>query len=115
MQGTCAELAWLDGVSTHAQRVARHSLRALDGANGEFEDGTHLAVEAADAPGAQGALDGHDAVLLADIDHVLRHLLERIGPRAGVEYCHPHAFRRTLALFSLRNGMSNYHPPRSQG
>lgn len=42
-------------------------------------------------------------------DSGLRQLLERIGNKAGVAECHPHTFRRTFALFSLRNGMSVYH------
>jgi integrase len=33
-------------------------------------------------------------------------MLERIGRGAGVDHCHPHTFRRTFALWSLRNGMS---------
>ncbi len=31
--------------------------------------------------------------------------LTKIGKRAKVEHCHPHTFRRTFALFSLRSGM----------
>ena len=31
--------------------------------------------------------------------------LHRIGKRAGVAHCNPHAFRRTFALWSLRSGM----------
>ena len=42
-------------------------------------------------------------------DSGLRQLLERVGRKAGVANCHPHTFRRTFALFSLRNGMSIYH------
>lgn len=32
-------------------------------------------------------------------------LIRRIGKRAHVEHCHPHTFRRTFALWSLRAGM----------
>lgn len=42
-------------------------------------------------------------------DSGLRQLLERLSIRAGVEHCHPHTFRRTLALWSLRSCMSLYH------
>jgi integrase/recombinase XerD len=38
----------------------------------------------------------------------LHTLLERLGERAGVENCHPHTFRRTFALWSLRAGMNIY-------
>jgi integrase/recombinase XerC len=34
----------------------------------------------------------------------LKLLLWRLGDRAGVAHCHPHTFRRTFALESLRNG-----------
>jgi site-specific recombinase XerD len=30
---------------------------------------------------------------------------KRLGDRAGVEHCHPHTFRRSCALWSLRAGM----------
>ncbi len=36
----------------------------------------------------------------------LQKLLYRLGQRAEVENCHPHTFRRTMALWSLRNGMN---------
>ena len=42
-------------------------------------------------------------------------MLERLGNRAGVEHCHPHTFRRTFALWSLRSGMSLYHLQRLMG
>lgn len=48
-------------------------------------------------------------------DSGLRQLLERLGKRAGVEHCHPHTFRRTFALWSLRSGMSLYHLQRLMG
>ena len=38
-------------------------------------------------------------------DSGLRQLLTRLGERAGVQHCHPHTFRRTFALWSLRGGM----------
>lgn len=38
----------------------------------------------------------------------LRTLLRRLGERAEVEHCHPHTFRRTFALWSLRAGMNIY-------
>jgi integrase/recombinase XerD len=41
--------------------------------------------------------------------------LKRLGKRAGVEHCHPHTFRRTFALWSLRAGMSIYHLQRLMG
>jgi len=39
----------------------------------------------------------------------LAQVLQRLGERAGVAHCHPHTFRRTCALWSLRAGMSVYH------
>ena len=41
-------------------------------------------------------------------DFGLRQALERVAKRAGVENCHPHTFRRTFALWSLRAGMNIY-------
>ncbi len=38
----------------------------------------------------------------------LRLLLLRLGRRADVKHCHPHTFRRTFALWSLRAGMNVY-------
>jgi site-specific recombinase XerD len=38
-------------------------------------------------------------------DSGLRQMLRRLGERAGVKHCHPHTFRRTFALWSLRGGM----------
>ncbi len=38
--------------------------------------------------------------------NALRFLLERLGQRAEVEHCHPHTFRRSFALWSLRAGMN---------
>lgn len=38
-------------------------------------------------------------------DSGLRQLLQRLGERAHVDHCNPHTFRRTYALWSLRNGM----------
>lgn len=35
-------------------------------------------------------------------------LCRRLGKRAAVENCHPHTFRRTFALWSLRAGMNIY-------
>jgi integrase/recombinase XerD len=37
------------------------------------------------------------------------------GKASGVNHCHPHTFRRTFALWSLRNGMSIYHLQRLMG
>ena len=48
-------------------------------------------------------------------DSGLRQLFERIGNASGVKHCHPHTFRRTFALWSLRNGMSIYHLQRLMG
>ena len=45
----------------------------------------------------------------------LRHLLLRLGKRAGVSDCHPHKFRRTFALSCLRAGMSIYALQRLMG
>lgn len=38
-------------------------------------------------------------------DSGLRQMLKRLGERAGVQHCHPHVFRRSFALWSLRGGM----------
>ncbi len=45
----------------------------------------------------------------------LRLILQRLGDRAGVEHCHPHTFRRTCALWSLRAGMNIYALQRMLG
>jgi len=45
----------------------------------------------------------------------LRALLERLAARAGIEDVHPHKFRRTFALWSLRNGMDVYALQRLMG
>ena len=45
----------------------------------------------------------------------LRILLRRVGKRAGVDHCHPHTFRRTCALWSLRAGMDIYRLQRIMG
>lgn len=42
-------------------------------------------------------------------------LLGRLGERAEVEHCTPHTFRRTMALWSLRNGMNIYALQRLMG
>lgn len=36
----------------------------------------------------------------------LRQVLRRLGAAANVQHCHPHTFRRTFALWSLRAGMN---------
>lgn len=41
-------------------------------------------------------------------DAGLRLLCRRLGQAAGVAHCHPHTFRRTFALWSLRSGMNIY-------
>lgn len=38
----------------------------------------------------------------------LRAILDRLARETGVEHCHPHTFRRTFALWSLRAGMNIY-------
>lgn len=38
----------------------------------------------------------------------LQTMLVRLGQQAGVAHCHPHTFRRTFALWSLRAGMNIY-------
>jgi site-specific recombinase XerD len=38
----------------------------------------------------------------------LQKMLHRVGERAHVANCHPHTFRRSCALFSLRAGMDIY-------
>ena len=48
-------------------------------------------------------------------DSGLRLMLRRLGKRAGVEHCHPHTFRRTFALWSLRAGMNIYALQRIMG
>ena len=48
-------------------------------------------------------------------DSGLRLLLRRLGRRAKVDHCHPHTFRRTFALWSLRAGMNIYALQRIMG
>ena len=38
----------------------------------------------------------------------LARLVKRMGQRAGVEDCHPHRFRHTFAVLSLKNGIDPY-------
>lgn len=45
----------------------------------------------------------------------LRLMLHRLGERSGVHHCHPHTFRRTFALWSLRAGMNVYALQRLMG
>lgn len=45
----------------------------------------------------------------------LRMALRRLAAKAGVKAATPHTFRRTFALWSLRNGMSIYHLRRIMG
>ncbi len=45
----------------------------------------------------------------------LRQVLRRLAERSGVEHCHPHRFRRTFALWSLRAGMDIYSLQRLMG
>lgn len=45
----------------------------------------------------------------------LRQVLRRLAERSGVENCHPHTFRRTFALWSLRAGMDVYSLQRLMG
>ena len=45
----------------------------------------------------------------------LRQLLERLAHRAGLTDVHPHKFRRTFALWSLRAGMNIYCLQRIMG
>lgn len=42
-------------------------------------------------------------------------ILAKLGERANVAHCNPHMFRRTFALWSLRNGMSIYHLQKLMG
>ena len=42
-------------------------------------------------------------------------LLRRLGQAACVAHCHPHTFRRTFALWSLRAGMNIYALQRMMG
>jgi len=48
-------------------------------------------------------------------DSGLRILLRRLGKDASVAHCHPHTFRRTFALWSLRSGMNIYALQRIMG
>jgi len=48
-------------------------------------------------------LSGHEAGVLSM--HGLQTTLRRLGQAAGVEPCAPHRFRRTFALWCLRDGM----------
>jgi site-specific recombinase XerD len=45
----------------------------------------------------------------------LNQLLERLGKRAGVAHCHPHTFRRTFCLWSLRAEVNVYVLQRLMG
>lgn len=45
----------------------------------------------------------------------LRQLLRRLGRTAGVAHVHPHTFRRTFALWSLRGGMNIFALQRLMG
>ncbi|MCO6449312.1 MAG: tyrosine-type recombinase/integrase [Caldilineales bacterium] len=45
----------------------------------------------------------------------LQLMLRRLGSRAGVPHCHPHTFRRTCALWSLRAGMDIYRLQKLMG
>lgn len=45
----------------------------------------------------------------------LRRILVLLGDAAGVDRVHPHRFRRTFAVWSLRNGMDIYHLQRLMG
>lgn len=45
----------------------------------------------------------------------LNQLLKRLGWRAQIKHCSPHTFRRTFALWSLRNGMNIYVLARLMG
>ena len=45
----------------------------------------------------------------------LRRILVLLADAAGVAGVHPHRFRRTFAVWSLRNGMSIYHLQRLMG
>lgn len=42
-------------------------------------------------------------------------LCRRLGIRAGVEHCHPHTFRRTFAIWSLRSGMDIFRLAKLMG
>ena len=45
----------------------------------------------------------------------LHQLLKRLGERAGIENCAPHTFRRTFAIWCLRNGMDVFRLARLMG
>lgn len=45
----------------------------------------------------------------------LHQLLKRLGAQAGVAHCAPHTFRRTFAIWSLRNGMDLFRLARLMG
>lgn len=45
----------------------------------------------------------------------VQQLLRRLGRAAGVENCSPHTFRRTFAIWSLRNGMNLFRLARLMG
>ena len=45
----------------------------------------------------------------------LHQILKRLGRYAHVEHCGPHTFRRTFALWSLRNGMDIFRLARLMG
>lgn len=48
-------------------------------------------------------------------DSGLRQLLHEVGEQARVDHCHPHTFRRTFALWSLRRGMNVHALARLMG
>jgi integrase/recombinase XerC len=52
--------------------------------------------------------DNHQLTTERLSKNALQMLLERLGEKAQVEHCHPHTFRRTFALWSLRSGMNIY-------
>ena len=45
----------------------------------------------------------------------LHQLLKRLGTQAGVGHCAPHTFRRTFAIWCLRNGMDIFRLARLMG
>jgi site-specific recombinase XerD len=106
-----SELVALDGgdVDAHSGAVlvregkGRKARSVYLGARTRRELGRYWRTEGKPAAGGAVWVNAHTGDRLTDSG--LRQLLQRLGERAKVDHCHPHTFRRTFALWSLRGGM----------